>query len=70
MTIIRHKYATKTTLALIECKFDALITKHTTLPLISIAQGHFVTVSLAVKKLNINIKNKISTVYNTVYMHI
>jgi hypothetical protein len=64
-------FATKATLALIKYKFDSPeLINIPPCPLISIAQGHFVTVSLVLVKLIISIQNKISTVYNNAYMHI
>jgi hypothetical protein len=64
-------FATKATVALIKYKFYSPgLLNISPCPLISIAQGHFITVSLVLMKLIISIENKISTEYNTAYMHI
>jgi hypothetical protein len=69
--LLLHTFATKATLALIKYKFDSRgLLNISPCPLISIAQGHFITVLLVLMKLIISIENKISTVYNTAYMHI
>jgi hypothetical protein len=63
--------ATKATLALIKYTFDfPALLNESPHPLISIAQGQFNTVLLVLMKLIVSIENKISTVYNTAYMHI
>ena len=63
--------ATKATLALIKYKFDTPgILNISPCPLISIAQGHFIIVSLVLTKLIVSIENKIWMVYNTAHMHI
>jgi len=62
---------TKATLALIKYKFDSLgLLNISPCPIISIAQGHLITVSLILMKLIVSIQNKISMVHNTAYMHI
>jgi len=69
--LLGKTFATKATLALIKYKFDSLgLWNISPYPLISIAQGHLITVSLVLMKLIVSIENKISTVHNTAYMHI